>query len=598
MILIFTAILLFILLSRILEQSFKVPSTLSLLLLAFFVNLYFPGFINLTNEDFDEILYLMLPLILLPDVLNLSIVDIRRNYRVILYMAVVAVVVSIIAAVLITPFLLPETAWSLGMLISLFAMLMATDAITVNAIMARFKLPERLKIYAESESLLNDITALVIFYFIGLPLLTGESVGALLINITLFKMLVLSVAIGALSAWIGYLTTKILKDTVEQFILIYLVVNISFLLAEHFHAAGILAIVSSVMILKVLIQKELNNRNRLPDLNNNGESYASLLNWVQKLPANTSKNFRGYRKEAMFIGTFANAGVFISMAVLFDPSLLHKYWIEILTIFALTTSLRAVAITALVRSMHLPGRWITSLTLAGTKGALAIIMVHAIPKGFEYQEMFEAIVIGIIILTTFGYTALLIWHVTRNQEAYHQDQQQFDLTSNINPEELIQSLHNAIERDEISKAYNSTYFETILGKELSRSRRYKIELSAIMVEVCSHRYISGRSIPCSEITAALGEVVTGLIRNNDYFGKLDENYYVVLVTNTGLSGTMILAQRIDQLFHDKLDSDRIVARYGITAFAESDTNESMQEKMENALKRTRFESGHNIQIEI
>lgn len=111
MILIFTAILLFILLSRILEQSFKVPSTLSLLLLAFFVNLYFPGFINLTNEDFDEILYLMLPLILLPDVLNLSIVDIRRNYRVILYMAVVAVVVSIIAAVLITPFLLPETAW-------------------------------------------------------------------------------------------------------------------------------------------------------------------------------------------------------------------------------------------------------------------------------------------------------------------------------------------------------------------------------------------------------------------------------------------------------------------------------------------------------
>ena len=100
MILIFTAILLFILLSRILEQSFKVPSTLSLLLLAFFVNLYFPGFINLTNEDFDEILYLMLPLILLPDVLNLSIVDIRRNYRVILYMAVVAVVVVTVLTVL------------------------------------------------------------------------------------------------------------------------------------------------------------------------------------------------------------------------------------------------------------------------------------------------------------------------------------------------------------------------------------------------------------------------------------------------------------------------------------------------------------------
>lgn len=43
-------------------------------------------------------------------------------------------------------------------------MLMATDAITVSSIMSKFRLPERLKTYAESESLFNDVTALIIFY--------------------------------------------------------------------------------------------------------------------------------------------------------------------------------------------------------------------------------------------------------------------------------------------------------------------------------------------------------------------------------------------------------------------------------------------------
>ncbi|MBT7308934.1 MAG: transporter, partial [Gammaproteobacteria bacterium] len=174
MILIFTSLLLFILLSRVFEHALKIPTTLSLLLLSFFVNQYYPDFITLSDREFDEILYLMLPLILLPDVLNLSIVDIRKHYKVILYMAVFSVAGSITLAVFITPLLLPEIQWTIGMLISLFAMLMATDAITVSSIMSKFSLPERLKIYAESESLFNDVTALVIFYFIGLPLLTGE----------------------------------------------------------------------------------------------------------------------------------------------------------------------------------------------------------------------------------------------------------------------------------------------------------------------------------------------------------------------------------------------------------------------------------------
>ncbi|MBT3198218.1 MAG: hypothetical protein HN344_10855, partial [Gammaproteobacteria bacterium] len=48
MILIFTSLLLFILLSRVFEHALKIPTTLSLLLLSFFVNQYYPDFITLS----------------------------------------------------------------------------------------------------------------------------------------------------------------------------------------------------------------------------------------------------------------------------------------------------------------------------------------------------------------------------------------------------------------------------------------------------------------------------------------------------------------------------------------------------------------------
>ncbi|MBT7306758.1 MAG: diguanylate cyclase, partial [Gammaproteobacteria bacterium] len=427
----------------------------------------------------------------------------------------------------------------------------------------------------------------------------GEGVGVLNINFTLIKVLFVSISLGLVSAWVGYLATKILKDTVEQFILIYLVVNISFLLAEHFHAAGILAIVSSVMSFKLLIQKELQRSGRLPKITTDGaEGYASLISWIRKIPAITRKDFRVYRKEAMFIGIFANAGVFISMAILFEPHLLQQYLTEILVIFLLTTVLRASAIIAMVRTLHLPNRWSSALTLAGSKGALAIIMVHSIPKSFVYQEMFEAIVIGIIIFTTFGYTLLLMWHVTHHKIAYQQDRQHYEHAHTPSAEELIYGLHSAIEHDELSHAYNPTYFETLLDNEIARSRRYKTELSAIMIHICSSAPPHQPIVPCETIISILGNVITGLIRNNDYFGRMDNDTFLVLVTNTGLSGTMILTERIDQLFQDQLESNTVHARYGITAFEESDSAESLKEKMKDALRRTEMKPKKNIEIEI
>ncbi len=60
----------------------------------------------------------------------------------------------------------------------LFAMVLATDPVSVVSIFSNFQLPHSLKILAEGESLFNDATALIVFAFVGLYALEGGNITA------------------------------------------------------------------------------------------------------------------------------------------------------------------------------------------------------------------------------------------------------------------------------------------------------------------------------------------------------------------------------------------------------------------------------------
>ncbi len=414
-------LLLIILLSRITQEITKIPSTLSVIVYSFAISLFFPDFFEISPKEFNEILYLMLPMILLPDILNISIKELKNYAKEIFYLAVVAVVASIAIATFITPYLLPEFNFTLGMLITLFTMLMATDAITVASIMSKFRLPERLKIYAESESLFNDVTALIIFYFIALPLISGGEITFLSINFVLFKVLIFSTIIGFGVAYIGFLSIRVLKNPFDQFIIIYLVVIISFLIAEHFHIAGILSIVASALTFKYLVQKETKGEIFRRSKIDGVKDKETVLELIKSVPAITRREFREYKKEAMFIGIFANAVVFVIIANVVELEILFSYYKEILIVFAITSVIRFISVSSLVLAMKLPFRWAKTLTYSGAKGALAIIMAYSIPDSFIYKDMFEAIVIGNVLVSTFVYTFLLMFHINFNKKAYAQD---------------------------------------------------------------------------------------------------------------------------------------------------------------------------------
>lgn len=118
------AIILFIvLLSRISEEITAIPINLPLIAFSFFISALFPGALSISNEQFDQILIMLLPIILFPDVINLSVKDVRQNLFPIFYLAFFGVAISLAIAVFAGKWLLPEL--SPAELACLFAPLLA-----------------------------------------------------------------------------------------------------------------------------------------------------------------------------------------------------------------------------------------------------------------------------------------------------------------------------------------------------------------------------------------------------------------------------------------------------------------------------------------
>ena len=61
------------------------------------------------------------------------------------------------------------------------------------------------------------------------------------------------------------------------------------------------------------------------------------------------------------------------------------------------------------------------LTFAGIKGGLSIVMLTMIPASFEHLEMFKAVVIGIIMLSTFIYSGIMLTIIGINREVFRKE---------------------------------------------------------------------------------------------------------------------------------------------------------------------------------
>ncbi len=402
---IFTIILTLILVSKYIEVRTNISFVLIVLPLSYFVNYLFD--LSILKDNFQEILFLMLPIMLIPDILGLSGDELKKNKLNIFFLAVVAVALSILIAVGFTYSIdyFHNMPWSY--LLLLFTPLMATDVVSVDAIFAKFTLPSNLKILAEGESLFNDITAMVIFFFIAIPLSNGADITPVSLVALTFKTVLFSSILGILFGYVGYISFTMAKESISEFISVYLMAALAFLIAEKLELSAILSVVIAILYFKYLFNKNGHYKKR---------RFIAHFFHLDNINFKNQKTIRAYKKESQYLGFFANAVIFISIASVIDLKLLWSYKSEILYVFISTTVVRYIVLLLFTTYRKMPISWANILTLAGMKGGLALIMIISLSDRFIYKEMFMAIILGVIILSIFFYSFALIGYLYLKRE--------------------------------------------------------------------------------------------------------------------------------------------------------------------------------------
>jgi len=440
MILTLLALLTILFISIELQKYFKIPSPITLIGLSYGFYYLFPDMILFSEESFAELVLFLIPILIASDALQLKLEDLKKNAISLLYLALFSVAISVAFGIFSAHTFFSEYNLSTGAIIALFAMVLATDPVSVVAVFSSFKVPHKLAILAEGESLFNDATALIIFMFIAIPMMNGIEIGALDIVVVSLKVIIVSVLIGLIIGFIGVLIMRLTSDPMSELVLILLTAYGAFELAEHFHMAGLLAVIVAIITLNTMTQKSFDKkekqvkkaRNIVNRANQSKKIFSTgfMSGITRKLSSDVSSIER-HKQNLNYVAVLAllaNTFLFMSMASIVHIELLLKYQTEILLMFAITTIIRAFMMGTFAfvsnrtkKMTDIGLRWWSVLLFAGIKGGLSIVMLQMLPKGFEHKEMFDAIVIGVILLSTIIYALILVGLIMGNKRAFNQE---------------------------------------------------------------------------------------------------------------------------------------------------------------------------------
>ncbi|GIU01469.1 hypothetical protein TSL6_19750 [Sulfurovum sp. TSL6] len=395
-----------------LANKLKIPSVFLLLIGSYVIYTYVPMAVPIDLPHyFDTIILLCIPLIFMGDALHLHFSDIKKHGWSIFYLAVIAVALSIAAGASMYYFGIFE-GLTLGAYVSLFAINMATDAVSVQSVLSRFKgIGHDIKVLIEGESLGNDATAVIAFFFIGLPWMMSGTIDAGEAAMDAIRVFAVSMGMGIGLGYLFYMLMKLINDKRGELFVFIIEAYLAYVVAEHFHVSGILTLITAIIATKAWIDIDMKTLEE-------GEAKKSKT-FLQKLrlhgiDSTTSERMEYIYEMAKEFGYIAAVMIFFVLAEMVSLEKFWEYKAEIFTMFIITTLIRAVSMAKFafwgskleqIKPVGFEGWFI--LTFSGMKGALSIILVHMIPSSFEYKELFEVVTTGVVMMSIFVYGTTL-----------------------------------------------------------------------------------------------------------------------------------------------------------------------------------------------
>lgn len=208
---------------------------------------------------------LALALFVAPVLLNAaydtSLRDLRKNWRPVTSLVLILVGVTTAAVAVVAHSLVPDMPWSAA--IALGAIVAPPDAAAASAVLGQLRLPHRLVVILEGESLLNDASALLV-YRLAVSASISNVLTASQVTTTLLVVFPGSLIAGWLLARIALICLRPLEDIPSSIVLQFVTTFGVWLLAEHIGLSSILTVVVYAITLARRAPREMPARMRVP----------------------------------------------------------------------------------------------------------------------------------------------------------------------------------------------------------------------------------------------------------------------------------------------------------------------------------------------
>ncbi len=318
-------------------------------------------------------LYVFLPALIFEAAWNLDFSLMRRAWIPIVMLAVPGVAISAAVVAFVVHRLggvAPATALMIG------AILSATDPVAVVAIFRRLKVPPVLATIVESESLLNDAIAVVLYRAVIASILGGASAAvagnaALQAGVGSLLGIALGIATGALAAIALRKRNGVAVQSAATFVAAYG----AYLIAEHVHWSGIFALISCGIAMRELERRSIDVEVAL-----------------------------GVERVWSVAATIANAILFFLVGAAVQPSrLLHERQVLLWTLASVLLARAVVAYGLLSLVPGMRGSWKALVRLAGVRGVLSLALALAIPGEIAGRaEAIDAVFLVVIFTLLLG----------------------------------------------------------------------------------------------------------------------------------------------------------------------------------------------------
>lgn len=343
----------------------------ALLVVGIAVGVIFPG--RLTGLFGQATLYVFLPALIFEAAWNLDFRLVRRKLAPIALLAVPGVAVTAAVIALCVRYV-GGFDWNAALLLG--AVLSATDPIAVVAVFRRLPVPKELSTIVESESLLNDAVAVVLYRAIvaavvvssGVPAIWRAAGSALLGVAT-------GIAIGAVLAYITAFALRRQVGTPVQSVATFIGAYAGYFIADRFGWSGIFTVLTFGIALRELER--------------------------QRISVSAAEGVDAFWET---IALAANVALFFLIGAAIDFTDL----LRVLPAAGITLAAVLLARVVLSYGVLAPARaqlkpfWQTVVRMAGIRGALSLALAIATPAAIAQRNLVIDVTFAVVVVTILG----------------------------------------------------------------------------------------------------------------------------------------------------------------------------------------------------